>query len=433
MAGTPGAPLSPDAGPTDPHLPKLPSGWIAQWDSSSRKYYYVQISTGVSQWDLPTSEAPAGPSRRPEQIPASACENAGIPDPASAPNGKPEEYSGDRGLGSTAFNLLASQHGGGKQSSGIGSLATSLLNSSSSHSSNSHSGGHSSGTAGLVGSLASNLLGGSKPHGQQQQGSHSGSSSSHQSSGLGSVLGGILGGGSHGSHGQQNSNYGYSSGAPSSGGYSGTAPPAQYNPAGSASHTPSSVPSYPGQPGYNNQYSSPNPQSGHNQYAPPAHTSSFGQPPQHAPSFGPQSSSSWGPQAQGTPSFPPPPPAQPQQHHQGSYGSTPHDASQTHGGYFNQAVPQGAYGQHGQHGGYSNNQHPPPPPAGSYPQGNYTAVSYGQPSPHAGFGQSPVQHQQGGYSGGFSAQAPNGQHNAYGQGQHQTGYHGSGAPSQPGW
>jgi hypothetical protein len=27
---------------------------------SSRKYYYVQISTGVSQWDLPTSEAPIG-------------------------------------------------------------------------------------------------------------------------------------------------------------------------------------------------------------------------------------------------------------------------------------------------------------------------------------------------------------------------------------
>lgn len=106
---------------------------------------------------------------------------------------------------STAFNLLASQHGGGKQSSGIGSLASSLLNSGShgsgSHGSSSQTSGHSSGTAGLVGSLASNLLGGNKPHGQQQ-GSQSGSSGSHQSSGLGSVLGGILGGGSHGSVGR---------------------------------------------------------------------------------------------------------------------------------------------------------------------------------------------------------------------------------------
>ncbi|OMP85346.1 hypothetical protein BK809_0004016 [Diplodia seriata] len=107
MTGTPAAPLSPDAGPTDSHLPKLPSGWIAQWDSSSRKYYYVQISTGVSQWDLPTSEAPAGPSRRPEQIPASACENAGIPDPAKPPNGIPEDHSSDRGLGVSASPMLA--------------------------------------------------------------------------------------------------------------------------------------------------------------------------------------------------------------------------------------------------------------------------------------------------------------------------------------
>ncbi|EOD52188.1 putative ww domain-containing protein [Neofusicoccum parvum UCRNP2] len=102
MAATPSAaPLSPDAGPTDPHLPKLPSGWIAQWDSSSRKYYYVQISTGVSQWDLPTSEAPAGPSRRPEQIPATALDNGTMSgtDPTRGADGNKEEYSGDRGLG----------------------------------------------------------------------------------------------------------------------------------------------------------------------------------------------------------------------------------------------------------------------------------------------------------------------------------------------
>lgn len=40
--------------------PPLPPGWIAQWDSSSKKYYFVQLSTGVSQWETPTDAAPTG-------------------------------------------------------------------------------------------------------------------------------------------------------------------------------------------------------------------------------------------------------------------------------------------------------------------------------------------------------------------------------------
>jgi hypothetical protein len=40
--------------------PNLPPGWIAQWDGNSRKYYFVQLSTGVSQWDTPTEAAPVG-------------------------------------------------------------------------------------------------------------------------------------------------------------------------------------------------------------------------------------------------------------------------------------------------------------------------------------------------------------------------------------
>jgi hypothetical protein len=49
------------AGPTSPSAegptfapPHPPPGWIAQWDGASRKYYYVQLSTGRSQWELPT-------------------------------------------------------------------------------------------------------------------------------------------------------------------------------------------------------------------------------------------------------------------------------------------------------------------------------------------------------------------------------------------
>lgn len=40
--------------------PTLPPGWIAQWDGSSKKYYFVQLSTGASQWETPTESAPVG-------------------------------------------------------------------------------------------------------------------------------------------------------------------------------------------------------------------------------------------------------------------------------------------------------------------------------------------------------------------------------------
>ena len=56
MAG-PGSPGG--SGPTFAP-PPLPAGWIAQWDGGSKKYYFVQLSTGVSQWDTPTDAAPVG-------------------------------------------------------------------------------------------------------------------------------------------------------------------------------------------------------------------------------------------------------------------------------------------------------------------------------------------------------------------------------------
>jgi hypothetical protein len=42
--------------------PSLPEGWIAQWDGMSKQYYYVQISTGKSQWDVPTHAVLTGPT-----------------------------------------------------------------------------------------------------------------------------------------------------------------------------------------------------------------------------------------------------------------------------------------------------------------------------------------------------------------------------------
>lgn len=56
MAG-PGSPGS--DGPTFAP-PPLPAGWIAQWDAASKRYYFVQLSTGKSQWETPTEAAPTG-------------------------------------------------------------------------------------------------------------------------------------------------------------------------------------------------------------------------------------------------------------------------------------------------------------------------------------------------------------------------------------
>ena len=54
-SGSPGGGEGPTFAP-----PPLPAGWIAQWDGASRKYYFVQLSTGVSQWETPLTAAPVG-------------------------------------------------------------------------------------------------------------------------------------------------------------------------------------------------------------------------------------------------------------------------------------------------------------------------------------------------------------------------------------
>lgn len=60
--------------------PNMPPGWIAQWDANSKKYYFVQLSTGVSQWETPTDAAPVGGG-----TPAHAVEH-----PYGTPGGQPQ-------------------------------------------------------------------------------------------------------------------------------------------------------------------------------------------------------------------------------------------------------------------------------------------------------------------------------------------------------
>ncbi|KAJ5194262.1 hypothetical protein N7491_001598 [Penicillium cf. griseofulvum] len=69
------------AGPSSPP-PQLPEGWLPQWEGVGRKWYYVQRTTGKSQWEIPTepivltpSTTPtpsgAGPSQEPRSHPTS--------------------------------------------------------------------------------------------------------------------------------------------------------------------------------------------------------------------------------------------------------------------------------------------------------------------------------------------------------------------------
>lgn len=77
--------------------PPLPEGWIAQWDGMGRKYYFVQLSTGDSQWETPTHAAPTGPTPQ------------ATPQGAEHPYGAPAPQDGERGLG-VGYKLVAGRY-----------------------------------------------------------------------------------------------------------------------------------------------------------------------------------------------------------------------------------------------------------------------------------------------------------------------------------
>ncbi|KAJ5790878.1 WW/Rsp5/WWP [Penicillium psychrosexuale] len=52
------------AGPSSPP-PQLPEGWLPQWEGVGRKWYYVQRTTGKSQWEIPTEPIFLTPSTTP--------------------------------------------------------------------------------------------------------------------------------------------------------------------------------------------------------------------------------------------------------------------------------------------------------------------------------------------------------------------------------
>ncbi|KAJ6008861.1 hypothetical protein N7522_003877 [Penicillium canescens] len=64
------------AGPSSPP-PRLPEGWLAQWEGVQRKWYFVQRTTGKSQWEIPTEPVLLTPSTTPTPL---------GPGPSQAPN-----------------------------------------------------------------------------------------------------------------------------------------------------------------------------------------------------------------------------------------------------------------------------------------------------------------------------------------------------------
>ena len=159
---------------------------------------------------MPPGSAGGSQFPRPTDSPAST-ETLGRPDSTRAMGSDSGE--GERGLGTTAMNLLSGggKHGNQQGVGGLGGLAQSFLSSGSSSHGNSNHGSGGGGLGGTVGQIAGSLLGGNKQHGQSghsgsasapptQQGggpdSSSGGSGS-SSGGIGGLISGVLGGHGH--------------------------------------------------------------------------------------------------------------------------------------------------------------------------------------------------------------------------------------------
>ncbi|PHH51523.1 Protein transport protein SEC24 [Ceratocystis fimbriata CBS 114723] len=276
--------------------PPLPFGWIAQWDSSSKRYYYVQLSTGQSQWEVPTHAIPTGMTPHPvaehpygypqpeiitfedgsqSKRHADGTIEPVLPDGNSRPGdvatAEPvPSATGDRGIGSIAVNALLGQaknsHGNNSHSNsnsgGLGSLGNLAgqviggLSGGKTNSSNNH--GNTSKLSGgkLAAQLAQGLFSSSgktggnsanshNPHNNHGSNSNGASPSSNyhggttsgapQSHGLGGLGGSILGGLVGGNKPSSTSNFGYSNTSPNAA-YNGEAPANSYQTAQNSTH-----------------------------------------------------------------------------------------------------------------------------------------------------------------------------------------------------
>ncbi|KAK2766237.1 hypothetical protein FQN54_007753 [Arachnomyces sp. PD_36] len=407
------------AGPSSPP-PSLPEGWLAQWEGSSRKWYFVQRTTGKSQWEVPTEPLVPTPSTTP--LPGSAGPYPGPQspnDPAMGGGmGGAEGHGEGTDRGMLTNKLFGTMQGhGGAQGSGY---------------SGSQPGGHSSVTqmaGGLLGNVAHHVFSGKpgsqqqqQPQQQQQQQQPGQSNPQTQGYGVGSSQGGHSHGllpaighslfGHHNQQNQQGNQFNYSSSGQTSSTYAGTAP--QYH-AGGQTQTP---------PMGQNPGVLPTQQHGqvgpHQDAVNPA-TGAPNQQPQgtnFSQHVGVDAHGSLSSQFASRPNIPPPPPGQPPSHIAPPPGISPGNTPN-------------------QYQGVSNVNHQPGMqaaayPASSQPQWNQTppvSADHGHNTPgqgqYTGFGVQNPGSAQGGQQGqGAFGQHPTGQPQPYGSA------HGSQVPSQ---
>ncbi|KAJ5541627.1 hypothetical protein N7494_006703 [Penicillium frequentans] len=98
------------AGPSSPP-PRMPEGWLPQWEGVQRKWYYVQRATGKSQWEIPTEPVVLTPSTTPTSIGTG---------PSQAPPSRPSTNSPQvTGLANTLAERIEAAAAGARTSSSL--------------------------------------------------------------------------------------------------------------------------------------------------------------------------------------------------------------------------------------------------------------------------------------------------------------------------
>ncbi|KAI8642867.1 hypothetical protein BD408DRAFT_415758 [Parasitella parasitica] len=76
-----------------PPPPQLPPGWIALWDETTQRYYYVDQATGTTQWEIPSGASKATEAGMPSVGEASSYGGGGGAGAGGYPQQQPSPYS----------------------------------------------------------------------------------------------------------------------------------------------------------------------------------------------------------------------------------------------------------------------------------------------------------------------------------------------------
>ncbi|KAI1965856.1 medium-chain fatty acid-CoA ligase faa2 [Ophidiomyces ophidiicola] len=102
------------APPSSPPPPQVPEGWKAQYHDGYKQWYFVDLSTGVSQWDAPPVSADAPPSYEASGSSGLAAPITSTTDQKTRPESRPSELESNNPYkahvtgGSSSNNLAVS-------------------------------------------------------------------------------------------------------------------------------------------------------------------------------------------------------------------------------------------------------------------------------------------------------------------------------------